>query len=448
MKIDALVAEIGSTTTVVNVFTDLKSGNPRFLGQGVAATSVEQGDVNVGVKAAIADIERALGAPLRWQEMFATSSAAGGLRMSVHGLVYDMTVRAAREAALGSGAVLVQVTAGKLTASDLEAIREAAPKMVLVAGGVDYGEKETALFNIKALLPLLKDIPLVYAGNIENQRAIKKLADDASLEVRFAENVYPAIDQLNVLPTRQAVQDVFERHIVHAPGMTSIRDLVDGPIMPTPGAVMAAAELVYDVFGDTVVFDVGGATTDVHSVTDGSEEMRAIQTAPEPFAKRTVEGDLGVFVNRQHVFQALPEDKRRDLTEANVVALEPIPQTEKDRQLVEALTAHCLAVALERHAGRVEERYLPGGRVFTAVGRDLTAVKAIVGTGGALTRLPRRVKLLADLRRPVGGKRLFPPEDAKVYIDRDYIMASLGVLAVRYPEAARALLRETLTKGD
>ena len=451
MRVDALVAEIGSTTTVVNVFTNLRSGTPRFLGQGVSETTVLEGDVNRGLEAAIADAEKTLGSSFTWDEMFATSSAAGGLRMTVHGLVYDMTVRAAREAALGSGAVLVGITAGKLTEEDLSSIREAAPKMVLVAGGVDYGEKETALFNVKKLLPLLDDIPLVYAGNVENQREIGRLATDAGVEVRFAENVYPSIDQLNVLPTRQAVQEVFEKHIVHAPGMASIRELVDGPIMPTPGAVMAAAELVYDLFGDTIVFDVGGATTDVHSVTEGSEEMRKIQTAPEPFAKRTVEGDLGVFINRRHVLDAMRDDERKKRfgeKENELFAIGPIPQSESDIRLVEALAANCLEIALTRHAGRLEERFLPGGRIYTAVGRDLTSIKAIVGTGGPLSRLPSRGKLLADLRRPAGGKFLSPPEDAAVFIDRDYIMASLGVLAVRYPEAASSLLRETLTKGE
>jgi uncharacterized protein (TIGR01319 family) len=102
--------------------------------------------------------------------------------------------------------------------------------------------------------------------------------------------VYPRIDELNIDPTRKIIQQVFEEHIVAAPGMEKIRTMVAGKIMPTPGAVMNAALALYDEIGDLMAVDVGSATTDVHSVTEGSPEIQAMLTGPEPFAKRTVEG--------------------------------------------------------------------------------------------------------------------------------------------------------------
>jgi uncharacterized protein (TIGR01319 family) len=141
MKIDLLVAEIGSTTTVVNAFHNI-STNPEFLGQGQGATSVLQVDVNIGLKEAIDDLCRNLKVDsVEYGELIATSSAAGGLRMTVHGLVYDMTVRAAKEAALGAGANIKFVTAGKLRKSDIRKIKEINPNIILIAGGVDYGER-------------------------------------------------------------------------------------------------------------------------------------------------------------------------------------------------------------------------------------------------------------------------------------------------------------------
>ena len=140
MKVAVLVAEIGSTTTVVNAFDGIGGPCPRFLGQGQAFTSVLGGDVTVGLRGAVEDLRRHLGvSEISWGEMFATSSAAGGLRMSVHGLVYDMTVRAAKEAALGAGGILKHVTAGKMRRTDLKKIVEIRPNIVLVAGfqGVD-----------------------------------------------------------------------------------------------------------------------------------------------------------------------------------------------------------------------------------------------------------------------------------------------------------------------
>lgn len=447
MKVDCLVAEIGSTTTVVNAFTGLTAGIPRFVAQGAAATSVLDGDVNIGLMAALRDAERSLGEAIAYDEMFASSSAAGGLRMTVHGLVYDMTVKAAKEAALGSGAVMVDVTAGRLSPYDVERIRDLAPNMILLAGGVDYGEKQTALANFMALLPLLSAIPLVYAGNIENQRTLDRLAVEHGVEVRFADNVYPSIDTLHVEPTRRLIQELFEKHIVHAPGMARIRDLVNGPIMPTPGAVMAAAELARELFGDVVVFDVGGATTDVHSVTEGDAEIARLATSPEPFAKRTVEGDLGVYVNRLHVYREY-EAAFADIPAARqrIAALTPLPQTAEERKLVSRLTKVCMEMALQRHAGRLVERYTPSGRLITAVGRDLTAVRTIIGTGGPLTRLAASDTLWQGLRKRSGDVQLYPPEDARILIDHDYIMASLGVLAARYPEAAKTLLLASVTR--
>ena len=57
-----------------------------------------------------------------------------------------------------------------------------------------------------------------------------------------------------------------------------------------------------------MVVDIGGATTDVHSVTNGSDEIASIQTRPEPFAKRTVEGDLGLYVNAKNLVAMLGEE--------------------------------------------------------------------------------------------------------------------------------------------
>jgi len=144
MKIDVLVAEIGSTTTVVNAFNNIDSLDPVFVGQGQAPTSVLQGDVNIGLKEAIDDLAKKLEVEnIDYIEMLATSSAAGGLKMTVHGLVYDMTARAAKEAALGAGAIIHQVTAGKLRRTDIKKIEEIKPNIILLAGGVDYDERDT-----------------------------------------------------------------------------------------------------------------------------------------------------------------------------------------------------------------------------------------------------------------------------------------------------------------
>ncbi|MGI6584442.1 MAG: GlmL-related ornithine degradation protein [Lutisporaceae bacterium] len=448
MKINVLVAEIGSTTTVVNAFDNIMSPCPEFIGQGQAPTTVLNGDVTEGLKGAVENLKKNIGiTKLEWDEFLATSSAAGGLRMTVHGLVYDMTVRAAKEAALGAGAIIKHVTAGKLRRTDLKRLEDIRPNIILVAGGVDYGERDTALHNFEMIASMGLEIPVIYAGNIENQEEVGLIAEETGTRLYIVENVYPKVDILNVEPARKVIQEVFEEHIIHAPGMSTVRDMVNGSIIPTPGAVMEAAKLFKESLGDLVVFDVGGATTDVHSVTEGSEEISLMLISPEPAAKRTVEGDLGVYVNVAHIVERIGlENLKKEFPDAEVLIenIKSIPETDKEKVFVERLTREAVLTSLERHAGKLRFLYGPSGKKTIAEGKDLTNVKYIIGTGGALTRLPGPIGILKSIGLHSKGTELYPGKDAKVLIDSQYIMASLGVLSKRFPDAALKLMMKSL----
>ncbi len=455
MKIDVLVAEIGSTTTVVNAFDHLESDNPVFLGQGQAPTSVKEGDVNIGLQAAIEDMKKNLhieNEKLEYTNMLATSSAAGGLRMTVHGLVYDMTVKAAKEAALGAGANIHLITAGKLSKVDMIKLDRIKPNIILIAGGVDYGERETALYNSELIAASDLNIPVIYAGNIAVADDVKLIFESYSKEknLHIVPNVYPKIDILNIEPTREVIQDIFEKHITEAKGMEKIREMVNGPIIPTPGAVMKASKILKDEIGDLVTIDVGGATTDIHSVTEGTEKVNKILVEPEPVAKRTVEGDLGVFINKRNIVDIIkieklekelnmtPEDIEK-FTNSDIA----IPETEEHKRFIERLTKEAVIVSINRHAGGYRTYF--GSKSDTlAFGKDLTAVKWIVGTGGALTRLTAREEILNSISQFNRADKLLPTAEAKILIDNDYIMASLGVLSSLNKEAAIKLLLKSL----
>ena len=446
--VDMLVAEIGSTTTVVNAFHGIDTDMPVLAGQGQAATTALAGDVTIGLYQAIACLEKSLGTELAWQEMVASSSAAGGLRMTVHGLVYDMTVKAAREAALGAGANIYWVTAGELSDADIDTIERTKPNIILLAGGVDYGEKATVLANARRLSRLTFPIPVIYAGNRAVNDEARQILTAGGITVTIVENVYPRIDQLNIEPTRREIHNVFEKHIVEAPGMQKIRELVKGSIIPTPGAVMKAAQLLRESIGDLMVLDVGGATTDVHSVTEGDPEITAMLIGPEPVAKRTVEGDLGVYVNADNVLKLCDMDKlceQLSCTPQELTALRtPVPSTDKEKLFAGYLTAMAVQTAVNRHVGSLEYIYGPTGRLTVARGKDLTGIEWIIGTGGALTRLPAGRDVLENVNAP-SRSNLLLPRQGQALLDRDYIMASAGMLARKYPQAALGLLRRSLS---
>lgn len=454
MKTDLIVAEIGSTTTVVNAFRGLGE-HIEFAGQGQFRTTVAEGDVNIGLKGAVDDLSRKLGEEITWDHFLASSSAAGGLRMTVHGLVHDMTVKAAKEAALGAGANIKLITSGRLRRTDLKKIEDIKPNIILIAGGVDYGERDTAIYNAELIRGMDLKVPVIYAGNIENREEIELIFEGTDTELYVVENVYPRIDELNVEPTRKVIQEVFERNITHAAGMEEIRKMVDGNIIPTPGAVMESSIILREELGDLITADIGGATTDIHSVCEDSDEIRNLMMDPEPLSKRTVEGDLGMYVSRMHTAALLTDrelksagfEDRENFMEA-VEYLNPIPENDEERRIVSVLARKALSVALKRHCGELIQYFGPSGRKTAARGKDLTAVKSFIGTGGVLTRIPDKRDIIKKALASGNETELMPDKNTDIFIDEDYIMASAGVISLKFPEEAKILLKKSMRIKD
>ena len=454
MKVDVLVAEIGSTTTVVSAFDKLDSDMPVFIGQGQYRTTIAEDDVNIGLNLAIEELKKSLNIDnIEYEDFLATSSAAGGLKMSVHGLVYEMTAKAAKEAALGAGSNIQNITAGKMSELDLLKLKKQPPNIILVAGGVDYGEKDTALYNMQKILELKLDVPIIYCGNVTNVEDIKFLAEeyDATDLVTITENVYPSIDVLNVEPVRKIIHDTFEKHITKAKGMSKIREMVKQHIIPTPGAVMEASKVLKEEIGDLVTIDVGGATTDIHSVTEGSQEITKILINPEPEAKRTVEGDLGLYVNAKNVYEAMNHRemaKKLNISDEELTSLyeniKPIPETDLEKQFTRLLCEYATETSLLRHAGDFRNLFTISGAKKMAEGKDLTSVQHVILTGGALTRLPDTEILVQEIITRNADTKLLPTEQVNILKDFDYILASAGIISKINRKAAVNLMRRSL----
>jgi uncharacterized protein (TIGR01319 family) len=172
LQAELVVADIGSTLTKLSAFAGLddparfRAGQaPRFLGQGMALTTVTDGNVVLGLDKAREALETAWGVETAGATLMAAASAAGGLRMTVHGLTRDMTLRAAREASLGAGAIVTFSTAGRISTDDLEEMRQCKPNLILLAGGIDDGDRDVVVANAQALTTLGLAIPVIYAGN-------------------------------------------------------------------------------------------------------------------------------------------------------------------------------------------------------------------------------------------------------------------------------------------
>jgi hypothetical protein len=220
--------------------------------------------------------------------------------------------------------------------------------------------------------------------------------------------------------------------------MEKVKAMITGDVIPTPGAVMKATELLYEEIGDVVTIDVGGATSDIHSVTEGSPKFIKMMVAPEPKSKRTVEGDLGVYMNAAHIVEAA------DGVIDHIGKVSPIPQTVEEKQNSITLARWAVDISLWRHAGEIRVAYGVYGRNELVEGRDLSALKYIIGTGGALTKLGVGKEILGSIRRDPRERKLLPPLETRILLDNNYITATAGVLSQQYQEEAKKLLLESV----
>ncbi|PNS01345.1 reactivating factor for adenosylcobalamine-dependent D-ornithine aminomutase [Petrotoga mexicana DSM 14811] len=447
MKIDLLVAEIGSTTTVITAY-QLMEKSVKIIAQTESYTTIDKGDVTIGIEKALKNMEEKVKDKISWEKFLATSSAAGGLSMTVHGLVYDMTVRAAKEAALGAGAILKYITSGKLRETHLKQILKIKPKLILLSGGVDYGEEETVLYNAELLSNLPLDIPIIYAGNTAVKEEIEEIFKEKNKNIIITENVYPKIDHLNVEPARKIIQEVFSKHIIHAPGMEKIYDVVDEEVIPTPAAVMNTTELLNELYGDVLTIDIGGATTDIDSVTDGSPEIQKILISPQPRSKRTVDGDMGIYVNAHNVVEMIGKEQiKKDFENYEEILknLSPYPQNDEQEKFATYLAKFCFLTSLKRHAGRIDYIFTPTGRKKVAQGKDLTAVKIIFGTGGILSRSKYKKEIFESLKQLKNSDDLLlPSKEVTFAYDKNYIFANIGVIANLDKEIAKKILQNDI----
>lgn len=455
----ALLIDFGSTYTKLRA-VDLETGHLLGAGQGPSTVA---SDVTVGMDAALADLEAHLGGLPAFRHRLASSSAAGGLKMVTVGLVKELTAEAARLAALGAGAKLTATYAYKLTRGDVAAIEAAAPDILLLAGGTDGGNTETLLHNAAALADSSIDCPVVVAGNRNAADAAADRLGAAGKPVVVTSNVMPAFNEVDIEPARAEIRHVFIDRIVHAKGIDRAAERFDAVLMPTPAAVLEGAKLLAEGTGDVpglgeiVVVDVGGATTDVHSVADGRPSGEGvIQTGlPEPRLKRTVEGDLGMRHNARAVVEAaglhaIAESSGLDAAEIDRLLgkieadVERLPSSSAEAQFDTALAEAAVGVAVTRHAGTVRIQQTVTGPVAVQTGKDLSDVACVIGTGGVLVhgRDPAAV-LAAALANPAAPEAL-KPKAPKLLVDRDYLLFAVGLLAEADRDAAARLGRTAL----
>ena len=452
-----LLIDFGSTYTKVTA-VDLDSES--LIGTASAYTTV-QTDINEGLENALCELEKKTG-KIEFSERFACSSAAGGLRMVTSGLVPELTAEAAKRASLGAGAKVIKVYSFELTEDDAAEIGEIKPDILLLCGGTDGGNKECIINNAKTVAKIPADFPVIIAGNRAASAECKHIL--SGRETFVCENVMPKFGTLNIVPAEKEIRELFLRRIIEAKGLSKASELISGIMMPTPSAVLKAMTLLADGtdgepgIGELIAVDVGGATTDVYSIASGmpTRSDTVFKGLPEPYAKRTVEGDIGMRYSLRGICEAAGMSRIAALSGLSVNRCEELADfLSKNTDIVPngnpeleafdfALASAAVETAVTRHAGTMEEAYTLMGLTFVQSGKDLTEAKRIVVTGGSLIHTGRTAEIAAHALYNPANPNSLKPKTADILVDRKYILSAMGLLSEHYPKAALRIMKKEL----
>lgn len=468
-----LATDCGSTTTKA-ILIEKRGDEYKLIVRGEAPTTVEAPveDVTAGVINAVTEVEELAGRKLLNNGVIikpqngdegvdiyiSTSSAGGGLQMMVAGVVRNMTGESAERAALGAGAIVMDVIASndkRLPHEKIERIRHLRPDMFLLSGGIDGGTTShvvelaeiIAAARPQPRLGIAYELPLIYAGNKDARELIRERLDDV-MSLEIVDNLRPVLEREELMPTRHKIQDQFLEHVMaHAPGYKKLIEWTDAPIMPTPGAVGEIIQTVSSQQDIQVIgVDIGGATTDVFSVFKNR--------GAEAIFNRTVSANLGMSYSVSNVLAEAGIDNvlrwvpfnievgdLRNRVKNKMIRPTTIPQTLQELVLEQAIAREALRLAFEQHKQlAVELRGVQQQRTISEAfdqaesGQTLVnmiSLDMLVGSGGVLSHAPRRQQsmlMMIDAFQPEGLTHLA--------VDSIFMMPQLGVLAQVNAEAA------------
>ena len=437
-----MLVDFGSTYTKISLI-DIENG--RLFERVNAHTSVKEG-VDKGFEEALKKLDEKVNLKnLEIKEVLACSSAYGGLKMVGIGITPQYTTEAAKRALVGAGAKLIKAYNYYLKERDIEEIEKLNPDIVLLTGGADGGNKDYIIENAKKLSKI-KNIPLVIAGNSSVKGEIENILKKSNSNYIFAENVMPDVNRFTPEDAKEKIREIF---------MEKIKDRV---LMPTPTAVLKAAELMamgtekYEGFGDLIVVDIGGATTDIHSVSEPHMlESNILEGLRESFLKRTVEGDMGMRYSAYSAFENYREGflshnyKEEEIIKKCMVRKdnpEIIFQDEKELEFDKLIAENCVRVSINRHAGSVRRGYLNGHYIDFQDGKDLRFVKKVIGTGGVIINNKNPKEILEKIKD--GEENKLTPENPSYFIDEKYILSHIGLLSTIDKDLAFKILSENL----
>lgn len=457
----SLLIDFGSTYTKLTA-VDLDRAS--IIGTSKSYTTINS-TIKDGFEHAKKDLLLSIGDPsITFNHYASCSSAKGGFKMIAIGLSPTLTAEAAKRAALGAGTRILKIYSYGLSHADLNEINDLEPDVILLSGGTNGGNVQGIISDAETLTGLTDDIPIVVAGNQDAYPEIATLFEQSGHTFYLTENVMPQVNILNPLPVREILRDIFMTHIIEAKGMNDLESEIGNISMPTPSAVLSAAALLANGtenqsgLGDLLVIDIGGATTDIHSIGTGRPTHPDIRLEglQEPNEKRTVEGDLGMRYSAESLLHSvgnqafqeyltLPIDEITEKCQFRAQHPSYISNTKEDIAFDNTLAKIAIETALNRHAGTYRREPTPNRVLLFQTGKDLQPFKTVIGTGGILVHNNAPLDVLSACLKKEQDPYL-KPVDPCLYLDASYLLSSMGLLAQTYPDIALTILKRNLKK--
>jgi uncharacterized protein (TIGR01319 family) len=301
------------------------------------------------------------------------------------------------------------------------------------------------------LSKLTSALGFIIAGNADIAKDAARLLQNGRRDVRIVGNVFPRPGEISIHHTREAVRDLFLLHITKAKGLNHLMGALKTECEPTPLAVSRTLWALQEDKRPIVLVDLGGATTDVHSI-GGIFRKRHNAELPAPDVMRTVEGDLGmrwgapgvVTAMRSGLLSKIESELDCDMEKETRKRRENpsyIPLVDKDRAIDNALAVAAVSIAIERHAGRLMVRHLPWGDRYYVDGKDLRPCQFLVATGGAFQYVEDPRQTVMDALSNIEDAQ--SPINPRIVIDAQYCLYAVGLVA-RYDRNFATKLTENL----
>ena len=441
-----LLVDVGSTYTKLH----LVDTNKNVILAGASSYTTVETDVREGFNKAYKKLREI--SDVKYDKILGCSSASGGLKVIAIGFSKSLTTDAARLASLSSGARILNVYSYELKDEQVEEIKSAGADIIVLCGGTDHANRDNIIYNAKKLAKGSVKTPVVVAGNIDTHEEIRDIFNKADVPCDFTENVMPTTNTINYRPLRQTIGDLFIKTIAHAKGI----DLLSKDfeiLLPTPVAVQKAMS-VYAKYLDKVILsvDIGGATTDIHSIgkTYYGEENVISPPIDEPYEKRTVEGDMGMRYSATALYESVGDEPflkfgikdAKEKTEFRFNHTNYIPDNDEDLFFDNVLCYIATHTSLMRHVGHIKKIKTPTRTIYEQYGKDLRPAEMFIGTGGSLINSDDPKKILSAIR-DLDEKYLIN-RDVKCYLDKEYILSSAGLISTVDEEASYKLLKKYL----